>query len=527
VRQAPKAQRRLGPPGTPLSPAVANGVAAIPPALLGWLKLLHGKANLCDDWSRSGRPDSSWDNYSTTPFLSWHRFDLIDSTYALAVLADRTPAWRELYVELLDRMLARYITWWGALDWMTQEGDDPARADYPPEWKGTVVPAELFGRYNAPGWTGNGLEPWGFQPDPIGADGNLFYKGFLSLMLGLRCRISGEDTSTDPFVVIADYDGGWIYSHDAVLQTLERQWGSRPEGCHCENTKIWPYCLSAAALGLHVSDAVRDTEHVWVFDQWFEHAECHYFEYADDGKAQGTVFYYDPIAEIALPGNPGANMGLALYLGPQRHAIAAQVVETVSTMVGWSNENAPVAHIPEEPRFAALGHALANEFGDEVASRRLADFASTELEPTWTRDGSFYYGFNLGEEHPRGQPNATMMLAEAIERPGDWARATGPVTDERFNEPTVEEIDFPTLGVNQAAYDATNEALTVSTYAATPTDGASSTFAVTGLGQSDDWSVSCDGQAYDRARVVDGDSLAITCSIADHTFKVTRRPPAD
>lgn len=141
-------------------------------------------------------------------------------------------------------------------------------------------------------------------------------------------------------------------------------------------------------------------------------------------------------------------MGLALYLAPQRKGVAAQVFEAVSTLVGWSEENAPVAHVPEEPRFAPLGRTLANEFGVDTASQRLADFAAAELEPTWTQDGSFYYGFNLGERHPRGQANATMMLAEAIERPGDWARATGPITDDRFNEPTVENVDFPTLGVN-------------------------------------------------------------------------------
>lgn len=32
----------------------------------------------------------------------------------------------------------------------------------------------LFGDYETPGWTGDGLEPWVHQPDLIGADGNLF-----------------------------------------------------------------------------------------------------------------------------------------------------------------------------------------------------------------------------------------------------------------------------------------------------------------------------------------------------------------
>jgi len=63
--------------------------------------------------------------------LSWPRFDLTEASYALPVLADLTPAWRELYVEILDCLLRRYVTWWGALDWMTLKGRDPHRDAYP------------------------------------------------------------------------------------------------------------------------------------------------------------------------------------------------------------------------------------------------------------------------------------------------------------------------------------------------------------------------------------------------------------
>jgi len=55
------------------------------------LKLLHAKALVDDDWSRSGGPDPSWDSYSTAPLTSWPRFDLIDSAYPIVLLADFTP----------------------------------------------------------------------------------------------------------------------------------------------------------------------------------------------------------------------------------------------------------------------------------------------------------------------------------------------------------------------------------------------------------------------------------------------------
>ena len=60
---------------------------------------------------------------------------------------------------------------------------------------------KLRGRYAPPGWTGNGIEPWGLQPDPVGADGNLFYRGWLGLLLGMRRYVSGKADEDEPFDV--------------------------------------------------------------------------------------------------------------------------------------------------------------------------------------------------------------------------------------------------------------------------------------------------------------------------------------
>jgi hypothetical protein len=167
---------------------------------------------------------------------------------------------------------------------------------------------------------------------------------------------------------------------------------------------------------------------------------------------------------------------------------------------------------------------LAREFGEKTAAARLDAFAGS-LEPTWTADGAFFYGFGLGEAHPRGQPNATMLLAEAIDRPGRWAEALGPVTDDRFRQPTVCRVDFPTLGVSQASYRPASSTLLLSTYAATPTDGATTTFAITGLEDAAAWSVTCDGASHPRSRVVDPETLSVTCSVADHRFAISPRAP--
>ena len=54
---------------------------------LGWLRYLHRKATTTDSWDRDGHPHEHWDNTSEAPMLCYHRFDLIDSTYAVALMA--------------------------------------------------------------------------------------------------------------------------------------------------------------------------------------------------------------------------------------------------------------------------------------------------------------------------------------------------------------------------------------------------------------------------------------------------------
>ena len=54
------------------------------------------------------------------------------------MMADQTPAWREAYTRIVDELASRYTTYWGAVDWLTQIGPDPARANYPPQFMGSI-----------------------------------------------------------------------------------------------------------------------------------------------------------------------------------------------------------------------------------------------------------------------------------------------------------------------------------------------------------------------------------------------------
>jgi hypothetical protein len=284
----------------------------------GWLRHIYRKATTPDDWSRTGEPNKWWDQYSTPPMLNFPRFDLSESSYPLALMADITPAWREVYTQILDELIARHTTFWAAVDWLTQFGNDPKRGDYPPEWKGFLIPDHLWGEYDAPGWTANGIDPWGLQADPIGSDGNLFFRGFLNLMLSIHRYVSGDTKWEQPFPVAGLEDQTFDWTHPRIASFLSDQWEQRPEGPHCENTKIWPFCLSAAGLGLQLTDKVTSTSHHWVFDRWVEeHLKKQYMAFTPDGRMQTMGLYYDPQIDHLQSPNPIMGIAPCWYVLPQ------------------------------------------------------------------------------------------------------------------------------------------------------------------------------------------------------------------
>jgi len=232
-----KDQNQAAATATAVTAAAPPRVAAADPdaaalRIRGWLKHLWKKATTEDDWSEKGNPHPWWDKYSGPPMSSFQRFDLHEASYPLGLLAEKTPAWREVYANILDKLTERYITFWGAVDWLTQFGDDPNRGAYPKAWKGTVIPQEFFGVYNTPGWTANGIGAKGVEADPIRAEGMLFFKGFLLLLMSMTTRVGGADRWKEKWQMAGV--GGT--KHDWTLANLARhlseQWSERECGLH-------------------------------------------------------------------------------------------------------------------------------------------------------------------------------------------------------------------------------------------------------------------------------------------------------
>mmetsp|Transcript_8237 Transcript_8237/g.24438 ORF Transcript_8237/g.24438 Transcript_8237/m.24438 type:complete len:302 (+) Transcript_8237:90-995(+) len=210
--------------------------AAPPPSevrVRGWLRHVWRKATTPDDWSATGTPHEWWDKMTGPPMTSFPRFDLQEIAYPIALLANRTPAWREVYGEILHRCAERYTTHWSAVDWLNQIDNDPDQMRYPRHWKGSLIPAAVFGKgYNTPGWTGNGLGKNGIEADPIEADGMLFFKGWMALVLTLADKVSGETRWDTPWPMAGVGGSSKDWTLSSLCARLHDQWSQYEHGLH-------------------------------------------------------------------------------------------------------------------------------------------------------------------------------------------------------------------------------------------------------------------------------------------------------
>jgi linalool dehydratase/isomerase-like protein len=510
--QAPPAQ--TAPPVAPLSLRNVSQFPGLSPRGAGWLRFLWEKATTRDDWSSAGIPHPWWDRYTAPVVLSYGRFDLSYSAYGLLLMADQTPAWREVYTRIADELTSRYPTYWGAIDWLTQIGDDPKRANYPPSIM-NQIPERLRGTYNRFGWTANGTAPWGLQPDPIGADGYLFFRAWFLLLLATYKYISGDDKWARPFKVTGYHDETFEWDTHRIAERLEAQYRAHPEGPQCENTKIWVFCNSAGGLGMHLYDKVFGKNTHRAFENFIGYTRENYMKVGPDGKLQSITSYYDPIEKFHFGASAAAGLNTAHLMQPQNSELGRLLYDAAANAAGWRNRTGEV-------RANTTGLVMAREMGDDVAYERLRAAAEREYEPKFFGEHQEQFGwfFNNKEGFPRGQGSAMMMAAE-IAAPGDWTRAfTAPHLD-KYSAPTVEGIEFPSLGVSQAWNDRTSGILHVVTYAAAPdTRGAATRWRVTNLPSVTNLTVRLNGQPFTGFAAVGPRTIDITSTIDAHQFEI-------
>jgi hypothetical protein len=497
------------------------------PEVRGWLRHLWRKATTEDDWSRSGEPHPWWDRYSLEPMLSFPRFDLTESSYAFLLLARKTPAWREVYTRILDELLRRHTTYWAAIDWLTKLGPDPDRARYPKRYK-PLIPKDLWGRYDVPGWTANGIAPWGLQPDPIGSTGNLFFRGFFNLMLAIHRAVSGEATWDRPFAMTGLDDRTFAWTHRRIAEYLSGQWAETPHGPHCENTKSWPFCLSAAGLGLQLTDRTLGTATHWVFDRWaVDVFRKRYMQWDARGNLRGVALYYDSLLDRFHGNRRILGLFPAIYVAPQDRELGEVLYRNAVASVGWDKRWLPVLYPAPDPRGLTLAFLLAREYGDETTARRL------ERKLARFDGGRFFDGggggdadefghfFRYGEPWPRGQESALYLLKDLLDGEGDWWRAFNEIDTAKFTAPTVAGCDYPRMGFATAWNDTERGVLVLESYAATASErGTATRFRVERLPSSAAVVVRRDGVDFGAWRAIGSEAVEIATEVGEHRYEI-------
>ena len=166
---------------------------------------------------------------------------------------------------------------------------------------------------------------------------------------------------------------------------------------------------------------------------------------------------------------------------------------------------------------------LANEFGDSVTHARLSDTLEQLAEPKYfgAEFEHFGYWFHLDETWPRGQMSASLMVTDVAD-PGDWQRLFNSPNVKKFEQPTVEGIEFPRMGLSQAWNDLDHGMLQVTTYAVKPSlAGEQSSFRVSGIpNQTESVYVRCDGSDYFDWQSVGSDTIEIRTEIGRHSFQI-------
>lgn len=255
-----------------------------------------------------------------------------------------------------------------------------------------------------------------------------------------------------------------------------------------------------------------------MFESWWTYAERRYLSLPERGHPDWIAFYYDPIIDHVHRGSPQFGLYVALYLAPQKPEVARRLLDWAADTYRWSAGDGAIRPV-RDTRVYALGLVLANELGDTVSYARLREHVERTCEPRWDPErGEFTWGFGLGEPVPRGQLNGTIMMAE-VGGAGAWSRIFKRPNLTRFAQPTVCDIDYPTVGVSRAWYDPDHRRLAIDTYAADGARrGAATSFRVTHVEHPTRTRVVRGGGAYDDWHVTGPAEITVESDVADREF---------
>jgi len=516
------------------SDQIIPGTTLLTDEAMGWLAFMDRKATFNQTWFKEEEPHPSWDNISNPPISPYHRYDLSYATYSLTLMAENTPAWREQYGKILGHMADRFLEYHAMWDWIENSGPDPNRANYPPE-VGFLFPKGYMGKYDIPGWAGNGVEPYQYDPDPVRGNGacNLMYKGYLNLVVSFFNYITGDPKFDADFKVQYDKDTVYTYNHGSLNELISNQLRANISGLGCEVMKVYPWCLNLTGMAQRLYDVMHGTNHISSYNGWKRYFRDNF---VSDGRGTGPIdnltLYWDPTLEANMNSsehqiayNWFANavhlagldpeLGKRLYEGGRNKFVQVQKDGTAFSI--------GLPGLEGDYQMATITAVTAAKvFGDDETFEGLSAHVQNNYEPTWDAEkGEFYFGFGLGEDWPRGQLNDWIMPAYTITRPNQWANIFTQPNTEKFNLPTLEGVDYPTLRVRQATSDKDEFAGSF-----TSVDrgklGEPTSYSITKLTPGARYQVAVSGSEVTEATASNTGEITVSAKVGTHTTQVRR-----
>lgn len=269
-------------------------------------------------------------------------------------------------------------------------------------------------------------------------------------------------------------------------------------------------------------DIVSGTSHHEVAHRWWYGWFARHYMPAPAGTREGlnpTTMYYDPKEDYNHKIDATMGLGTAWYALPQAPDLARALYEAAVVQEAWRDASKPIKINVARVRRNTLGMLVARELGDHLVADRLEAALAPVLEPREFGEDEFGWFLHLGEKWPRGQLNSLLIINDLITKGGEWRAAFDDAEHaKRFYEPTVVGVDFPTLGIEEAANTA--GVLTVATYVGTASAAGSPTeFKIINVPTRQP-TVVCDGAEHHDWSLGNDGVLAIRSDVAAHRFEI-------
>jgi hypothetical protein len=199
--------------------------------------------------------------------LSFPRFDLSESSYAFLLLDAQDARLARVYVRILDELIRRHTTYWAAVDWLTQIDRIPIARAIRKAYR-RLIPKDLWGHYDVPGWPRTASSHGGSRPTRS-ARPAISSSAASSTDARDPPGSVGRSTWDSPFEMAGLEDRTFSWTHRASPTTCAAMGEDAARTALREHQGV-AFCLSAAGLGLQLTDRTLGTETHWVYDRWVD-----------------------------------------------------------------------------------------------------------------------------------------------------------------------------------------------------------------------------------------------------------------